>query len=303
MAQKRVAQQAPTTPQTRTMFSDVQAAGVVVFRPGREVLLVHRPRYDDWSFPKGKLDPGEHRTTAAVREVAEETGVRVRLGAPLASQRYPNGARMKSVHYWVGRVVGDDDVSGYPLNDEIDAVEWVPYDQALERLTYEHDVDTLREAKKLRKATHAVVVLRHGSAQTRKSWTGDDRRRPLVEAGRLQAGQLVPLLAAYGVTRVVSSPNQRCLQTVNPYVDATGLCLEECDAVSEEGSTPEGVTAAVEALVEGDDNGVLCTHRPVLPAVLDALGVAELEPQLETAEMIVAHVRKGRIVALERHGV
>ena len=138
MAHKRAPKAAPPTPEPTSSRRDVLAAGAVVFRPGRQVLLVHRPRYDDWSFPKGKLDPGEHLTSAAVREVEEETGVHVRLGVPLTGQRYPNGGgRMKSVAYWVGRAVGDDDVSGYRLNDEIDDVEWVPYDEALARLTYD----------------------------------------------------------------------------------------------------------------------------------------------------------------------
>src|SRR6476469_10432788 len=142
---------------------DVLAAGAVVFRPGREVLLVHRPRYDDWSFPKGKLDPGEHPTTAAVREVAEETGLHVRLGPPLASQRYANGGgRIKAVFYWTGRVVGDDDVSGYAVNAEIDEVAWLDVEEAFEQLTYPHDRDTLREALAVRRKTHALVVLRHG---------------------------------------------------------------------------------------------------------------------------------------------
>ena len=126
--------------------NDVQSAGVVVFRPGRQVLLVHRPKYDDWSFPKGKLDRGEHATTAAVREVLEETGLRVRLGRPVSEQRYPVGQRMKTVRYWSGRAVGDDDVSGYLVNAEIDDVEWVSHDEARERLTYSRDVATLTEA-------------------------------------------------------------------------------------------------------------------------------------------------------------
>src|SRR3954454_20668890 len=115
----------------------IVAAGAVVLRKGPQVLLVHRPKYDDWSFPKGKLDRGEHVTAAAVREVAEETGLHVRLGPPLAGQRYPiGGGRTKSVSYWAGRAVGDDDVSRYQANDEIDQVEWVDYDEALDRLTH-----------------------------------------------------------------------------------------------------------------------------------------------------------------------
>src|SRR5689334_16387231 len=102
---------------TQGPLGDVLAAGAVVLRKGR-VLLVHRPRYDDWSFPKGKLDPGETLPAAAVREVAEETGLDVRLGPPLTQQRYPTGGRMKSVSYWIGRVRDGHDVSGYEPNDE-----------------------------------------------------------------------------------------------------------------------------------------------------------------------------------------
>src|SRR5437868_5505689 len=112
---------------------EVRAAGAVVLR-NNQVLLVHRPAYDDWSFPKGKLDPGESAPVAAVREVAEETGVRIRLGVPLRTQSYPNGGgRTKVVDYWVGRVVGDHDVSGYLVNDEIDEVCWVGVDKAERR--------------------------------------------------------------------------------------------------------------------------------------------------------------------------
>ncbi len=112
---------------------EILAAGAVVSRKGPQVLLIHRPKYDDWSFPKGKLDPGEHAVTAAVREVAEETGVDVRLGPPLSDQRYLVGngtVRPKRVHYWAGRVVGDDDVSTYRPNDEIDDVGWFDLDKA-----------------------------------------------------------------------------------------------------------------------------------------------------------------------------
>jgi 8-oxo-dGTP diphosphatase len=278
---------------------DVLAAGAVVYRPGRQVLLVHRPKYDDWSFPKGKLDPGEHQTAAAVREVAEETGLRVRLGPPLSSQRYLASGRMKTVSYWVGRAVDADDVSGYEPNEEIDGVEWAPYDEAMARLTYPHDRDTLRESKKLRRRTAALVVLRHGAARSRKVWQGDDRVRPLLQPGLLQAEHLVAVLAAYDVTRVVSSSSLRCVQTVRPYADATASCLEEQDGLSEEDATRASVGTIVDELLRGDRGAVLCTHRPVLPDVFDALGVAD--PGLEPGGMLVAHVRRGRIVSTEQH--
>ena len=106
-------------------IGDVLAAGAVVIRKDA-VLLVHRPRYGDWSFPKGKLDRGELAPVAAVREVLEETGVRVRLGTPLASQRYPAGSRIKTVSYWHGRVVGDPTGDGDVGKDQNDAGAWVP---------------------------------------------------------------------------------------------------------------------------------------------------------------------------------
>lgn len=282
---------------------DILAAGVVAFRPGREVLLVHRPKYDDWSFPKGKLDPGEHAVAAAVREVAEETGVHVRLGPPLSSQRYPVARRMKTVHYWTGRVVGDDDVSTYRPNDEIDAVAWVRLDEAPALLTYDHDRDTLAEALKVRRRSRAVVVLRHGQARSRSAWRGEDAARPLVRPGEVEADRLVPLLAAYDVTRVVTSTSTRCVQTVQPYAETAGLELDLRPRLSEEHATERAVTRIVEDALAADAGSVVCTHRPVLPLVYDAAG---LEPpaegeELKPAEMLVLHVRKGDVVAVERH--
>lgn len=281
---------------------DILAAGVVVFRPGREVLLVHRPKYDDWSFPKGKLDRGEHPTAAAVREVAEETGVHVRLGPALPSQRYPVARRMKTVHYWTGRVVGNDDVSAYRPNDEIDAVAWVPVDDAPKQLSYEHDRETLSAALGVRRKTHAVIVLRHAQARARSTWRGPDAGRTLLKRGELESDRLVPLLAAYDVTRVTTSTSTRCVQTVRPYAETAGLPLDLRPRLSEENATPRAVEKIVEELLAADAGSVLCTHRPVLSHVYEALGI-ELGPDagLAPAEMLVLHVRKGRVVAVERH--
>ena len=282
---------------------DILAAGVVTFRPGREVLLVHRPKYDDWSFPKGKLDPGEHPTAAAVREVEEESGLHVRLGPPLPSQRYRVGQRMKTVHYWTGRVVGDDDVSGYRPNPEIDEVAWVHVDDAPDRLTHEHDRDTLRAALRTRRKTHAVVVLRHAQARSRKGWRGDDADRPLLRPGETQADRLVPILAAYDVTRVVTSNSTRCVQTVQPFAEMAGYDIEAHAELSEENASPDPVARVVGEVLDDKRGVVLCTHRPVLPLVYDAAGIARgaaTVPQ-EPAEALVLHVRKGRVVAVERH--
>jgi 8-oxo-dGTP pyrophosphatase MutT (NUDIX family) len=279
---------------------DVRAAGAVVIRKGGDVLLVHRPKYDDWSFPKGKLDPGEHVSSAAVREVLEETGVKVRLGPPLPPHRYGVGnGRMKSVSYWVARVVGDDDVSSYVPNNEIDRVQWFPWEQARARLSYRRDRDTLGHARSVRKRTVPLVLLRHGEALKRKAWDGDDRLRPLADEGRVQARELVPLLDAFGITAVHSSSSTRCIETVRPFADASGCPVTAYDVASEEGATLQGIVDLVDSIVDAREPAVLCSHRPLLPTVFDALGVPN--PGLDPAQLIVLHLRKGRIVAVEDH--
>ena len=279
---------------------DVRAAGAVVTRKGGDVLLVHRPKYDDWSFPKGKLDPGEHPITAAVREVAEETGLDVRLGPALLAQRYRmSNGRMKAVDYWTARVIGSDDVSAYRPNAEIDCVEWVPWRAAMQRLTYPYDRATLTEARPLRRKTRAVVVLRHAKARSRRGWRRDDRERPLVMAGAAQAQRLVPLLAAFDVTSAHTSSSVRCADTVAPYVDTTGWPVKAYEELTEQGATVKGVVRLVDSLVDAGESAVLCTHRPVLPTVVDALGVPD--PVLEPGSLLVVHHRKGKVVATEVH--
>ncbi len=282
---------------------EILAAGAVVARRGPQVLLVHRPKYDDWSFPKGKVDPGEHVLATAVREVAEETGLDIRLGPPLSQQAYPvsENARTKRVYYWSARVVGGDDVAMYHPNDEIDQVTWADLDKARRQLSYERDVRTLEEFAAVRRKTYPLVVLRHSRARSRKSWRGDDRQRTLTKAGEFQSERVVPLLAAYGLTHLVSSSSRRCWSTVTPYADVADLEVEVTDGLSEEDGTPETVAAVVDRLLARREPTLLCTHRPLLPWVWDALGIPE--HKLEPGAMLVAHHRRDRVVATEQHEV
>ena len=121
----------------------MRAAGGVVWRPaekGPEVLLVHRPRYDDWSLPKGKADPGESDEDCARREVEEETGLRCELGPHVADSHYVDGrGRMKVARYWAMRPVDGD----FEPGPEVDEVRWLPLDEARRQLSYKRDVDVL----------------------------------------------------------------------------------------------------------------------------------------------------------------
>ena len=120
----------------------IQAAGGVIRRPGpaglAELTVVHRPRYDDWSWPKGKLDEDESFEEAALREVEEETGWRCRLGPELPSTRYrDNKDRSKVVRYWAMEPLSGD--GKFSPNDEIDDIRWLPASEARQRLSYDHD--------------------------------------------------------------------------------------------------------------------------------------------------------------------
>jgi 8-oxo-dGTP diphosphatase len=239
-----------------------------------------------------------------VREVAEETGLDIRLGPPLSTQRYwvENGERrIKRVYYWVGRVVGDEDVSSYRVNNEIDEVAWFPVEKARRRMDYDYDRATLEEFERLRKKSYPLVILRHGRAKARKSWTKDDRERPLTKAGEFQAEQVVPVLGAYGVTHVLSSSSRRCWSTVAPYADVAHLEIEDTEDLSQEDATSELVAKHVQALLNLKEASVLCAHRPVLPWAYEALG---LTPNpLAPGALSVVHHRRGRVVAVEQHDV
>jgi 8-oxo-dGTP pyrophosphatase MutT (NUDIX family) len=283
----------------------VLAAGAVVWRPGHggiDVLLVHRPKYDDWSFPKGKLDPGEHVTEAAVREVAEETGLEVRLGVPLPRQEYAAAPGLtKQVHYWAARPARDNSaVDDYAANHEIDAVVWCRLDQARDRLTYSRDLDVLDAFAVGDYGAEPLVVLRHAQALPRDSWVGPDHERGLATEGKRQADRVVPLLRAYGVRRVLSSDAVRCTATLRPYADDAGLRVEVDHWMSEEGQHRTAIARRIRALLDDNLPTVICTHRPVLPALFDSLGVHD--PSLRPGAFLVVHRDRGRVCSTEHHG-
>ena len=225
----------------------IPAAGALLWRPGEqgpEVVLVHRPRYDDWSFPKGKCMPGEHVLITAVREVAEETEIEIILGRKLRTVRYLSDGRPKQVDYWAGRpaaqALGGADEPAEPPpftpNDEVDELAWLPLTAAGDRLTYRHDTEVLSEFASAPAATTAIILVRHASARNKKAWQNaghpDDLTRPLTPLGHVQAKLLSQILSCFGPARVISSPAERCLATVEPYAAVTGGVVEPALALA-----------------------------------------------------------------------
>jgi 8-oxo-(d)GTP phosphatase len=290
------------------------AAGAVVLRAagdGAETLLVHRPRYNDWSFPKGKLNAGERAPLAACREVAEETGCTVRLGQPLSDRTYEVDGSPKVVHYWQAEVLdqGSGVADGFQPNAEVDEIAWLPLDAAARRLTQDYDRELLAEVTW--PPTTALVLLRHAKAVKRSKWEGVDDDRPLDDIGRQETEAIADLLGAYGVTRVHSSDWTRCLQTVEPYARRHDLPVVPEPGLTEEGFEEDpdaGVGRLQGLLAETDERhepSVLCSHRPVLPVLIEAmLGGTRLrvpKRPLTPGSMLVAHLRHDRPVALELH--
>ena len=298
----------------------IVAAGAVVTRAGKneiEFLLIFRKYRGDWTFPKGKVDPGEHLLTAAVREVREETGFAVSLGVPLPTQTYEVDGLRKDSHYWVAQKLAGEFVP----NDEVDEIAWLSFEQTKAKLTYKHDQEVLAAAANSI-PTIPFIILRHTQSVKRGDWllssdalSEADTSRPLTAVGRMQANSLVGALAAFGAAELHSSDSRRCRDTVGPYATGRSLPVVLEKTVSEERHKdhPERAIARVKELAEIPRALVLCTHRPVLPAVMEALSSIftvenetkkTFDPAFTPGTMVVYHrdaTNLRRIVSVERH--
>ncbi|MCX9193261.1 NUDIX hydrolase [Carbonactinospora thermoautotrophica] len=306
----------------------LRAAGAVLWRAGPDgvprVAVIHRPKQDDWTFPKGKPEPGEHPLVTAVREVEEETGHRVRLGPALPTVRYLTGeGRPKTVRFWAGADSGGE----FTPNREVDELRWLPPAQARELLSYPSDHRVLDAFTTMEQDTQALVVLRHAEALDRADWAGPDAARPLSAAGYQQAERLADLLAAYGPKLLISSDARRCVDTLRPYAERYGIEIVTDHALSEEAylADPTGLHAALDRALDraldtalnnrASDRAagtrkplVVCSHRPVLPVLATLLrarlaGMREqvLRTPLAPGAFWVFHLVDSRITGVERY--
>jgi 8-oxo-dGTP pyrophosphatase MutT (NUDIX family)/phosphohistidine phosphatase SixA len=291
---------------------EIRAAGAVVCRRaagGDEVSVIHRIKYGDWTFPKGKLEPGEHVLEAAVREVAEETGIRVILGRRLSPTRYDRDGRPKQVEYWAARPAPGASTSFVP-NPEVDDLQWAAVPAAIRKLSYQHDAQLLAELAAGPRDTIPFILLRHTSAGDKGSWAGDDLSRPLDSAGAADAERLAGLLACFGSCRVISSAAERCIATVRPYARLVGSGITVQPALTVGQAPADSAAAAGLGAAVAAEAGptLLCAHRenlpPVLAAACEYLGAAPPSgPELAKGGFWVLHIASGTLACAEHHGL
>lgn len=303
----------------------VYAAGAVVWRliDGKlRVLLIHRTKYRDITLPKGKVDPGEMLAETAVREVHEETGVRVSLGVPVGVSRYHLASqKQKVVHYWAAEATEDAiRESTFVPNKEVAAIEWVSLKKARSRLSYPVDIEILDFFSNLVDdgvlRTFPVIALRHAKATPRSDWDGSDASRPLTSRGQKQAKSIVGPLSAFGVRKIVTSDATRCVETITPLAKNLKRKVVETAKISQDAweDGESDLRSVVGRRVRAGKPAVLCSHGPVLPGLLTEIALATGTVQgsyvssasdLEPAAFSVVHLSATNpgsgIIAIETH--
>jgi 8-oxo-dGTP pyrophosphatase MutT (NUDIX family)/phosphohistidine phosphatase SixA len=285
------------------------------------VLLVHRTQHKDVSLPKGKRDPGETVPECAQREILEETGLHITLGAYLGHVDYvlPSG-KDKNVYYWAAEVdPGEAERTSFEANSEISKLEWVGLGEVHDRLSYPQDGDIIDRFQQLvqtsQERTFPLILVRHAKAMPPENWDGPDHTRPLLQRGLNQAKRIAKGIAAFGPQRIVSSPAVRCLATIDPLANVTGLGVKVKGGISQDAyrASGEKPRKAVGKEVAKREGSVLCSHGPVLPQLLTAAAergngesVAEFSNLgMSTGQFTVIHFSRDtatpRIVAVETH--
>ncbi|WP_433297124.1 NUDIX hydrolase [Actinoplanes sp. CA-030573] len=259
------------------MPEPIRAAGGVIHRPagdGIEVCLVHRPRYDDWTLPKGKLDGDEHPLAGAVREVAEETGCTglPQLHLQQVSYDLADGTP-KTVDFYLMRLAEDG-----PVRDtaEVDELAWLPPAEAAARLSYADERRVLERAAGLPPITAVVALVRHAHAGERKEWKGNDALRPIDERGREQAARIGDVLALLRPERLIAATPLRCKQTLEPLAEAVGRPIVQDSAFAEPADAddaPAKAKLAAQRMLDLRDGGlaVVCSQGKIMPTLLATL--------------------------------
>lgn len=287
----------------------ILAAGAVLWRPHDssgtpEIAIIHRPRYDDWSLPKGKVEPGETEPVTAVREIEEETGFRAHLGRRLASVSYPVDNTVKRVRYWTGRCVGGE----FAANTEVDDLKWLPADQATTALTYPDDRKVLRRFLKLPADTQTVMIVRHATAGSKSRYKGDDHKRPLDKHGRAQAESLVGQLLSFGAGELFAADRVRCEQTLGPLAEELGVVIGNEPDLTEEAyaDNRKATRQRILEIAASSANPVICTQGKVIPDFIawwcERDGVRPDKSRNRKGSTWVMSLAGGRLIAADHIG-
>ena len=288
------------------MIATIQAAGAVVWRNNKdktEVAIIHRPKYNDWSFPKGKLEIGESLIACAHREVFEETNIQTEFGPFLGDIEYLTPDGKKQVSFWAAKAITDKDFSP---NSEVDQLKWVEVKKVKELLSLETDKKILAQFIKLDCDTKPFILLRHAKAITRDEWQGDDDDRPLDSLGQNQAKRLLSIYQVYNIEQIHTSDAVRCYDTVNPMVKGLGIKLEVTGKLGESAYKKDKEKAFDYAkdLIKEDARILLCSHNPILPKMLNRLtkksDVDADEGKLSPADGWVIHRSGKAIIQIDR---
>jgi 8-oxo-dGTP diphosphatase len=284
----------------------IQAAGAVLWRKSDisqlEIAVIHRPRYDDWSLPKGKVESGESHISAGYREIQEETGYESTFGPEIGTVVYKLEGAPKEVRYWAAAATIK---TGTPNPQEVDEVLWLAPKKAKEKLTNKDDRAIVDFFLEFGADTFPIILLRHAKALKRTEWDGDDGDRPLEHRGQLQAKRLLPIYLPYGISEVHTSDALRCIETI----DLMARLIEKTPIFSADLSEygyakdREAPLDYVQDLMNRGISAIVCSHNPIIPKVVKKLVgkkyFKSMDRELEPAQAIVLHCRAGEVIACD----
>jgi 8-oxo-dGTP diphosphatase len=251
--------------------SVIRGGGSVVWRRGEddklEIALIHRPKYNDWTIPKGKCEDGESQITAAFRETIEETGFKVKFSRFLGDVEYQTDEGKKQISYWRAKFQKS---VGLPIEGEVDEVRWFEVNSAVERVSHDSEKEIIQRFLESDLDSKVLIQLRHCKALARTEWEGDDSKRPLDSVGLEQSERLIQNLIPFGIEEIHSSDAVRCYESINPLAKSLSLNYFFTDSLSEivYQRKPNRVFKYIERLLDNSNTTLICSHNPILPHYL-----------------------------------